>query len=115
VLTGYILGGRKSNSGPKNMVDIKWRGFWKGLQSDAETLGLQRELEKEVGPKHPLWGRQPKVIGRCTGNDDIVVRLSDDSFATVHLVWHGKIDSHPEKYPWTEFYSSASDLEKVMF
>jgi hypothetical protein len=96
------------------MIDIRWKLPWQAVGSDAGTLGLQRELEKEVGPKHPLWGRTPTVIGRRIDNDDVLVHLSDGSLACVHLVWHGKIDIHPEKYPWTVIYSSVSEFLSEM-
>lgn len=96
------------------MIDITWKRPWRPLQSGAEIQGLQRELEKEVGPQHPLWGRSAKVIGRRVDNDDVLVHLSDGSFASVHLVWHGRIDAYPATYPTTLIYSSISEFVSQM-
>jgi hypothetical protein len=35
------------------MIDIRWKLPWEAVGSDAGTSGLQRELEKEVGPNIP--------------------------------------------------------------
>ena len=41
------------------MSDFPWQLPWRASQSSAETAGLQRELEKEVGPSIRCGGRIP--------------------------------------------------------
>ncbi len=89
-----------------------WQLPWRPL-FDTE-MGVQQELEKEVGPKHPLWGKDPKAIGCRVDCDDILVRLLDGAVALVHLAWHGKIDTFPDKYPRTVFYSSLAAFHSRM-
>jgi hypothetical protein len=96
------------------MHPIIWKGPWNPIQSGAEALGLQSELDKEVSPRHALWGTSPKVIGRRMDNDDVLVRVDDGRLACVHLLWNGRIDQFPDKYPWTVFYASAAEFQSEM-
>jgi len=68
-------------------AQIKWVEPWRALQFAAEIPGVQRQLEREITPLHPLYGRGATVVGRRIDNDDVVFVLSDGTFANVHLVW----------------------------
>ncbi len=92
------------------MNDMRWKLPWTAINSAKELQGVQSELDKEIGPRHPLWGMHPQVIGRRVDCDDILVRTADGALAVVHLVWHGKIDSFPEKYPRTLLYRSDEEF-----
>ena len=85
---------------------------WEALQTEGERLGLQRQLQLEVTPGHPLWGRNAQVVGRSGANDDVVATTSDGGFAIVHLVW----ESSPgdEKCPATSFFSTVRELSDAM-
>lgn len=89
-----------------------WGAPWWNLEENPELrVGIQKELNAEIGPKHPLWGLKPVVFGKCDASDDLVVHLSDGRFACVHLVWQGKIDQIPDKFPWATIYESATELQ----
>jgi hypothetical protein len=85
-----------------------WKQPWHPLDSNETTL--QRELENEVSPAHPLWQKGAVVIGRREDKDDVAVRLNDGRVACVHLTWQGKVDAYPDKYPSTTFYNSIDSL-----
>lgn len=93
---------------------MNWSGAWEEVSGEQVRAGLQRELEAEVGPEHPLWGLEPRVIGRSTSQDDVVVSLADGCFAIVHLVWHGHIDQFPRDFPSTVIYGDESALQVAM-
>ena len=94
---------------------FNWKEPWWNLEENQELrLGIQKELNAEIGPKHPLWGLKPVVFGKTDACDDVVVHLKDGRFACVHLVWHGKIDQYPDKFPWTTIYETASALQKFL-
>ena len=91
---------------------IDWKEPWWCLEANLKTRdGIQKELNAEVGPKHPLWGLKPVVIGKTDSNDDVIVHLNDQRYACVHLVWHGKIDQIPEKYPSTIIFETVDELQ----
>ncbi|MCG7499696.1 hypothetical protein MHO82_22790 [Vibrio sp. Of7-15] len=91
---------------------IDWPEPWWYLDSNIEIrAGIQRELNSEIGPKHPLWGLKPVVIGKSDANDDVIVHLNNGKFACVHLIWHGRIDQHPDKYPSSIIFENISDLQ----
>jgi hypothetical protein len=96
------------------LVDLMWLAPWHFVDGE-HARGLQRELLAEVGPLHPLWGKEPMVFGRAGWNDDIVVQTSDGRFAIVHLVWHGKIDQVPDRYPSTEFLENLDELQQFVY
>jgi len=106
-------------SGQANLKELyfpkarfKWTLPWWNLEDNQKLQpGLQKELNAEIGPKHPLWNLKPIVFGMCNANDDILVHLNDGRFACVHLVWHGKIDGLPHECPSTLFFESAEQLQ----
>ena len=91
---------------------ISWQEPWLPIHDESEWRGLQTELEKELSSAHPLWDSGASVFGRHQGCDDVLVALHDGRFAIVHLVWHGKIDQYPDKYPWTVLYDDITTLQK---
>ena len=57
---------------------FKWTSPWWNLEENPDLrLGIQKELNLEIGCKHPLWGLKPVVFGKCDANDDIVVQVVD--------------------------------------
>jgi hypothetical protein len=57
---------------------------------------FENEAHAEVAPGHELHGLGLRAIAKCEGCDDAVFRVSDDTFAIVHLTWARK----PEAPPW---------------
>ncbi|MGF1742872.1 hypothetical protein L4C34_17715 [Vibrio profundum] len=91
---------------------INWPEPWWCLE---QNLLLRRKMQKalnlEIGPKHPLWGLKPVVIGKTDANDDVIVHLSSQTFACVHLLWTGKHDMFPAENPATEIFEKVSELQ----
>lgn len=61
------------------------------------------ELDKEIGPQHPLheFIHGLIVVAKSSACDDVLcinVHNSEQLFV-VHLVWNGKIDPFPTKFP----------------
>jgi hypothetical protein len=66
-------------------MPIEWTTPWRALDETRELNGIQRELEREITPEHPLHGKGAKAVGRRIDCDDIVVCLQDGTYANVHL------------------------------
>jgi hypothetical protein len=88
-----------------DLANLQWLEPWHPAPS-----GLESELEKEISPKHPLFGLKAISIGRRNDCDDVLFFLPDNSYplAVVHLTWTGKRETNPE-WPHTTFYSSLDD------
>lgn len=93
--------------------EIDWKTPWRAIQFDAEILGVQRQLEREITIEHPLFGKGATAIGRRIDNDGILVVLDDGSYANVHLVW-GTNESFPDKYPSWFAYGTLQDFLNAM-
>lgn len=94
---------------------FSWPSPWWCLESNPKTqLGIQKEINKEIGPQHPLWGLQPVVFAKCDANDDVIAHLNNNTFACIRLVWHGKIDRHPDKYPKCVIFKNGADLQHFL-
>lgn len=99
------------------MSGIEWKGPWRAVERSGkvdELASLQRELSKELTDVHPLASLEPRVIGRCSASDDIVVELNDGRLAIVHLTWCGKPDQFPDKFPDTTIYSSVAEFNDAI-
>jgi hypothetical protein len=84
------------------MDDIVWSRFWRPMydgEDGTEAQSFQNILASELTSVHPLFSFQPKILGRCRSNDDVVAILNDGRIAVIHLTWKGKPDQNPEKYP----------------
>ncbi|UAA38440.1 hypothetical protein KIH87_17440 [Paraneptunicella aestuarii] len=84
------------------------------IQFDSEIPGVQKQVELEITKVHPLFRKTPIVIGRRIDNDDVLTRLSDGSYASVHLVWGSGPEAFPEDYPSFQLYSSLQEFLAVM-
>lgn len=92
-----------------------WPEHWWYLKNEPKLrMGLQRELHAELSEAHPLWGLRPIVVAKCERNDDILVRLADGRLAFVHLIWHGRVDQYPDKYPSTFFPDTWEQSQKEL-
>ena len=95
--------------------EFRWSEPWWSLkESKRSKIGIQKELNLEIGPKHPLWELKPIAFGKTDANDDVLVFLSDGRFACVHLVWHGKIDQYPDKYPSFLFLDTSAKVQEFL-
>lgn len=92
------------------MEAIDWKLPWRKLQFDAEIPGVQNQLELEITELHPLSGTSPIVIGRRVDCDDVIVELSDGSYANVHLVWGTGPGAFPEQYPTFTKYQTLQEF-----
>lgn len=79
---------------------------------DLVDLGdpLKEELEKELHPKHQLFGENIDVIAKRQDKDDILVELENGQMAVVHLTWSGRQERG--SFPWTEMYVNQRDFWK---
>ena len=86
--------------------------FFENLLSFGD--GIQNEVNAEIGEKHPLWRYEPIAIAKSNDSDDVIVRLNDGRYASVHLVWHGKIDQFPEKFPDSKIIGDSAALQNFL-
>ena len=94
-----------------DLTNLQWLEPW-----HSTSAGLESELEKEISPAHPLFGRKVISVGRRGDRDDVLFFLPDNPFplAVVHLTWTGKKETNPE-WPHTTFYPSLNDwIERRM-
>ncbi|MFC8192715.1 hypothetical protein ACFUMH_13750 [Cellulomonas sp. NPDC057328] len=54
-----------------------------------------REIQSELGPDHELFGQVVRVEARYGPSDDVVVSLTDGTFALVHPTWRGAVEAPP--------------------
>ncbi|MDA0150266.1 hypothetical protein [Vibrio sp. LaRot3] len=95
--------------------EINWPEPWWHLDENVSVrAGIQKELQCEIGPKHPLWQLKPMAIAKNDANDDVIVLLNDGRFACVHLVWSGKIDQFPDKYPSSIVFDCVAGLQSYI-
>jgi hypothetical protein len=68
---------------------------------------LLKELLRELGPGHPLWGRGLRAVAQRTDSDDVLFEVSgvEPLYAVVHLTWSGKPESDPN-FPDVKTFAS---------
>jgi hypothetical protein len=90
---------------PAELSTVDWLDPWQPTQP-----GLESELEREIGPGHPLFGRRAIAVGRRSDNDDVLfwVPGSPTPYAVVHLTWTGKRERSPQ-WPATTAYASLDE------
>jgi hypothetical protein len=76
----------------------------------AEAQELTAELQREIGPRHPLAGVRVVPVARRHDRDDVLFLLPEagDRLALVHLTWSRKREADP-RWPNTVFYESWED------
>jgi len=70
--------------------------------------GLVSELQREVGPDHPLFDKSARALAVAQDRDEVLFEIADRQahrYAVVHLTWSGKWE-RSAKFPWTEFFDS---------
>lgn len=79
-------------------VSDPWHLIGANMRAGQEYRVLLQEIVVEVGPRHELFGQVEAVIARRFDQDEVVVQLSDATFALIHMTWSG----HIEKPPWPQ-------------
>lgn len=75
--------------------------------------GLEAQLKIELSKNHVLQNLEWNVIARRYDQDEILLKIKDESrVAEVHLTWGNKPDTHPQ-FPSTVFYSSFEEWLKT--
>src|SRR5260370_21720526 len=72
--------------------------------------GLVRELQREVGPGHPLFSKSVKALAVAQDRDDVLFEIEDGPilrYAVVHLTWSSKTEPSTT-CPFTQFYDSLA-------
>jgi hypothetical protein len=80
-----------------------------------ETNGIfERELYKEVGINHELFGKGLIAIARRKDRDDVLFCFEDNPLylAQVHLTWKGYQEIEP-CWPSTKIYNSWEEWATV--
>jgi hypothetical protein len=88
---------------------------WFGPPDQPEVL--DRELEREVGPGHVLFGRRMHAVAQRQGCDDVLFVSDDDGpqiVAVVHLTWAGGREISPQWPSARTFDSLDRWLEEDM-
>jgi hypothetical protein len=88
------------------------------LDLGADMSEVQSRLELEITPKHPLYGKRATAIGRRIDCDVVLVRISDGTFANVHLVWSSLGSEHhlgkyPSRFPYGSLDAFIEAMRKV--
>jgi hypothetical protein len=87
---------------------------WHVVTSDA--VQLQSELAAELGPFHPLKGRQMRAVARRQDCDDVLFVSVGEPLvvAVVHLTYANRPELDP-RWPGTTFFDSIEDwIERGM-
>ncbi|WP_322027123.1 hypothetical protein [Burkholderia sp. BCC1977] len=94
---------------------LDWAAPWRPLSIEQESIGLQRQLDRELTAQHPLFGRGATVTGRRIDNDDILVVLCDGTHANVHLTWGlSSVDEFAKEHPTWFAYGTLDDFVAAM-
>ena len=88
-------------------INIDWLEPWDSLCVNTEYF--EKQLYKEVGKTHILYGKQVKAIGRKYDCDDYLFRVTDTEFtyAVVHLTY--STNNNSPNYPRTRVYKDLND------
>jgi hypothetical protein len=79
---------------------VEWLLPWHSVGDDpVQVAGMERELQRELSPRHPLFGMLVKTLARRQDCDDVLFAVQDGTgrVAVVHLTW---TQSPPECPPW---------------
>jgi hypothetical protein len=79
---------------------VEWLLPWHSASDDPDQVaGMERELQCELSPGHPLYGMPVKTLARRQDCDDVLFAVQDGTgrVAVVHLTW---TQSPPDCPPW---------------
>ena len=86
------------------------------LEVSSQALKLRKELAAELGPRHPLKGRDMQAVARRQDCDDVLFISVDEPrvLAVVHLTYANRPEADP-RWPSTTFFDSLEDwIERGM-
>ena len=98
---------------PEGFLTLDWLAPWRPATQGAH---LEAELEREVGPGHPLHGVRAVAVGRRLDSDDVLFFIPGPQarLVVVHLTWKGGREADPSS-PETIFYKSPEEwVERCM-
>jgi hypothetical protein len=85
-------------------------------QPPCNPEALASELNREVGPHHPLFGKRARALAVARDRDDVFFEILDGqdwSYAVVHLTWAGRQEPTPT-CPLTRFFGSLDEWHTWM-
>jgi hypothetical protein len=86
--------------------DIDWLSPWTPVESQ-EAVALERELLREVGGRHALFGKKVIALARMTSTDDVLFGLLESGeCAEVHLTWTANPPEPEPTFPFTRLFRS---------
>jgi len=84
-------------------LKLSWRDPWWNIENDSALVdGIQKEIANEIEPQHPLWER------------DVIVKLKNMKYASLHLTWSGKIDAEPNSFPRFHIFDDSGNLQDYL-
>jgi hypothetical protein len=84
-----------------------WPGGWFD-PTEKECLGLERELQKELGSKHELKDRSARLIARRRDSDEALYELEGGQVAQAHLTWRKSSEPDP-RWPVCSVFESRDE------
>lgn len=81
---------------------------WIEFESDIERQQILLELKREINTEHILFGRIVSPIAKRLDSDDYIFKISQDSYALVHLTWSG-VQEKNNLFPYTELFSNIDE------
>ena len=80
---------------------------------DDQTRALMQEaLSKEVSSEHILSGKNPALVARCVGCDEVLIFVEVlRRWALVHMTWRGSPELLP--YPFTRMFDQTIPYEAM--
>jgi hypothetical protein len=95
---------------------MNWGKSWviveEGPEIEDIRLAWENELQREIGPKHGLFGHKAKLIGRRHDRDDGLFLLEDGRVAEVHLTWSGQQELDPQ-WPGTAIFATFEEWQSM--
>ena len=95
---------------------IVWQRDWRAFDASAQEAEFLRELRAETGdanPKHPLHGKELRILGwRERGWKHFILHLTtEDHYAFIHLTWNKETDPH---WPHCELFDDLEAVNKFL-
>jgi hypothetical protein len=86
-------------------IDFEWLEPWYAVEDAAVRTGLERQLSREISPRHALFGQSARLIARRSDTDDALFALQEGRVAEVHLTWSKQAECDP-RWPVTGIFES---------
>ena len=90
----------------------EWKIPWHPIDTEHGE-GLARELAREVGPRHVLYGQKVRAVAVRQDCDDVLFAIEGAAAAcaVVHLTWHARTDADPMG-PWTVVFPTIEEWRR---